>query len=517
MSIVSLTGGQAIRLAAAVSVVALLSACAVTPEPFTQAEFHARAAADRAAMFKDQEPLSGTLTLEGALTRALKYNLDRRVRMMEGALALGQTALDRFELLPKITANAGYSGRSEANSTRSRDLYTQTTSSSNPTYSADRDSITADLGLTWNILDFGVSYFSARQNADRALIAQERRRRAVQNLAQEVRSTFWRAVAAQVLEDKVKSTVADAEKALKDAEKVEAERLRDPTDSLRVQKSLLESIRQLEAIHQELTSAKAELAALINLPPGSEFRLEAGGDMTVSTFDESLERLEELALANNPDLREQDYQSRIAVEETRKEILKLFPGITFSLSRQYDSNSFLMENRWNEVGAKVAWNLVNLLSAPDRINFADTAEQVATMKRIALRMAVLAQVHVVSNQFAGAVKQFQRADRLWTIERRLAETTTNQSRSGTQNLIEKVSTETSAIAAELRRYQTYAQFQSAFGKLQATIGADPLPEAAAQSLEGSSHDLQAESGSRDMSAGLEGLFGWFAAGWESGR
>lgn len=472
MSTFSHMGGRALRLAAALSALAVLSACAVTPEPFTQAEFNARAAADREAMFKDQEPLSGPLTLEETLARTLAYNLDRRAKMMEEALALGQLDLDRFDLLPKLTANAGYTSRSEPNATVSRDANTQVTGTS-PSYSSDRDSITADLGLTWNVLDFGVSYITAHQNADRALIAQERRRRTVQNLVQEVRFAFWRAAAAQALKQKVETTVATGERALKDAEAVEAERLRDPVQALRVQKTLLEAIRQLEAIDQELRSAKAELAALINLPPGSDFRLVTDS-MVIPVIDMPVEQMEDLALANNPDLREQDYQSRIVADETRKEILKLLPGITFSTSRQYDSNSFLVDNRWNEVGAKVTWNLLNLFSAPDRIDYTETAEQVADAKRLALRMAVLAQVHVVSNQFASAAKQYQRAEKLWIIETRLAANSANQSQGGAQSEIDKVTQDTSTIAAELRRFQTYAQLQAAFGKVQSTIGNDPM-------------------------------------------
>ena len=34
-----------------------------------------------------------------------------------------------------------------------------------------------DLGLSWNVLDFGVSYYQSKQNADRLLVAQERRRK----------------------------------------------------------------------------------------------------------------------------------------------------------------------------------------------------------------------------------------------------------------------------------------------------------------------------------------------------
>jgi outer membrane protein TolC len=467
---------RAARLGASISLTALLAACAVTPTPFTQAEFETKATQDRTAMFAGQAELTAALTFPEALARVLKYNLDRRARMMEETLALGQLKLDRYDLLPKLTANAGYAGRSEPNATRSRGLYSQTTSTSEPTYSTDRDSITADLGLTWNVLDFGVSYYTANQNADRALIATERRRRTVANIVQEVRYAFWRAAAAQVLSERVKTAITTAEESLADVAKVENERLRNPGDSLRTQKVLLETVRQLEAIEGELNSAKAELAALINLPPGSAFTLEVPAEIAVPSWTLPLDKMEMLALANNPDLREQDYLSRIAVDDTRKEILKLLPGITFSFSRQYDNNSFLIDNRWNEAGAKLSWNLINLLSGPDRIEHAESAETVAETRRLALRMAVMAQVHVATNQFASASKQFLRADRLWTVERRLADLSGQQSRGGTQSDVERVSNETSAIAAELRRYQTYAQMQLAYGKLEATLGVDALPD-----------------------------------------
>ncbi len=467
-----------IRVIGAMSVVTVLGACAIVPKPLTQTEFESRAAADRQAMFADQPPLAGPLTLPDALARVLRYNLDRRARMMEEALALGQLDLDRFDLLPELTANAGYAGRDAFNATRSKDLVTQVASDANPTYSTDRDLLTADLGLTWNILDFGVSWYTAHQNADRALIAAERRRKAVANLAQEVRHAFWRAAATQALRERVIAVIAEAERALSDMARVEAERLREPTEVLRMQKTLLENIRQLEGIDQRMVSAKAELAALINLPPGTDFQIAASdpADMRVPDVPMPIEELERAALANNPDLREQVYRSRIATEETRKELLKLLPGISFDFSRQYDSNSFLHDNHWNQWGAKITWNLLNLLSAPDRIAHAETAEQVAEARRLALRMAVLAQVHVVSHQLASAGRQFDRADRLWRIETRLAEASGLRQQGGATNDVERITTETSAIAAELRRYQTFAQVQMAYGKLLATVGVDPLPD-----------------------------------------
>lgn len=41
-------------------------------------------------------------------------------------------------------------------------------------------------------------------------------------------------------------------------------------------------------------------------------------------------RLETEALASRPELREQDYQTRISSAETRKAMLRMLPGLEFS-------------------------------------------------------------------------------------------------------------------------------------------------------------------------------------------
>jgi hypothetical protein len=300
----------------------------------------------------------------------------------------------------------------------------------------------------------------------------------VHNLIQEVRFAFWRTAAAQTLRDEVSTTVSLAEQALADSRAVENEGLRSPAEMLRYQKNLLESLRQLESISQELSTARYELAALINLPPGSEMVVEVPTDsqMAIPTFDMTPQQMEESAFINNPDLREQVYMTRITVDETKKTILKMLPGINLSLGDKWDSNSFLVANHWYEAGAKISWNLFNLLSAPDQLNNAELAEKVANAKRVALRMAILAQVHVSYSQFLNASRQFQRASDLHGVEQRLAKFVELRTANDAQSVLEKISNQTSAIAARLRRYQTYAQMQSAFGKMQATLGQDLLPD-----------------------------------------
>ena len=95
---------------------------------------------------------------------------------MEQALALNQLDLDDYELLPTLTAKAGYADRSEFSASNSKELDGPPPSGAF-SYSGDRTSFTGNLTLSWNVLDFGVSYFNARQNADRSLIADERRKK----------------------------------------------------------------------------------------------------------------------------------------------------------------------------------------------------------------------------------------------------------------------------------------------------------------------------------------------------
>lgn len=467
------------KLLTSVSVVAMLSACAMTPEPFTQDEMAAQSSADRADMFKGGEPLTGPLTMSEAIARALKYNLDKRAKMMEEALALGQLDLDSFDLLPKLTANAGYNERSEPNATRSRDIYTQRDTSTNTSYSSDRFAKTADLTMSWNILDFGLTYFTAKSNADRALVATERRRKTVHNLISEVRFAYWRAAAYQTLKNDVERAVSEANFALDKARQVERENLKAPAESLRFQKSLLETLRQLTAIQQELSTARIELAALINLPPGGEITLAVPETMVPPAWNTSLERMEERAFISNPDLREQGYLSRISVDDTKKAIIKMLPGVTFSASRNYDYNSFLLDNHWYEAGAKLTWNLMNVISGPSALKYAETNEEVAKARRLALRMAVLAQVHVSERQFRNASSQFEQSDALWKVDKRLADLADAKADNDASGMLEKIAGHASSIASQLRRFQTYAQVEQAYAKMQATMGDDLLAESVA--------------------------------------
>ena len=463
----------------------LLAGCAsLVPEPLTVPEIAATSVADRQAAQKDVEPLAGPLSLEEAIARAIKYNLERRARLMEEAVAAGQFDAGNFDLLPKLAASAGYRDRSNDLITNSIDSVTGQPSLANPYISSARSATTTDLTLSWSLLDFGQSYYASKQNADRLLIAGERRRKALHILVQDVRTVFWRVACAQKLRADIAATVGAAEEVLIDARKAEAERLRNPLDALRYQRQLLENLRLLETIDQELSTARVELASLTNLPLVQNITVvEPKAGLDARWQKVAVEAMEEQAITHNADLRESFYNARIAREETRRALLKLFPGLTFNYGPNHSDDSYLINQSWTAAGIQVSFNLLGLLSAPTQMKLADAGVALADQKRMATQMAVLTQLHVARLNYANAVHQYERADAIWQVDREIASHVARREQAQTQTKLDRVSHQTAAILSELRRYQALAQVNTATSRLQATLGLEPSIETTAdQSL-----------------------------------
>lgn len=459
--------------ALAVLTVFSLGACTtVAPKEYARADLLAQGRQDKDAARKDVEPLAAELTLDEALARALKYNLDRRSKMMEEALAFNQLDVTHLDMLPRLVAQAGYSARSNDRITISRDAEGDPV----PTRftSQDRSHTLYDLGLTWSLLDFGLGYANSLQQADRVLIATEKRRKAMHVLMQDVRTAFWRAVSAQKLRDQLRGVIAQAEDALVDARQAEAQRIRNPIDSLRYQRQVLENLRLLEAIDQELSAANIELASLINAPLGHSFKaVEPQGGPDLASLNVPLAFMEELAMTGNADLREQFYNARIAQEETRKTLLRMFPNLTFSLGGKYDTDSYLANKNWNEAGLQLSFNVFNLVTAPIQKRLAEAGVALADQRRVTMQMAVTAQVHLARQQFANAVGQFNRAEAIWQTDHRINEHMANRQQVQAQSKLELVSAQTSTILSLLRRYQALSQVYAAEARLQATLGLEP--------------------------------------------
>jgi outer membrane protein TolC len=465
-------------LTGAIIATTFLGGCAFQPIALSDADRLAEADRDMRDVFSTQEPLTHALTLEEAFARAMSYNLDERVKIMERAVAQRDFELSKYDMLPKVIANAGASTRDNELASSSVSVLTRR-QSLEPSTSTDRDLKFADLSVSWNILDFWVSYYNAKQQADRVLVVEEQRRRVLQALFQDVRRAFWRAASAQRLSGDVRDSIRVAQRALESSRKVESEALRAPVDALRYQRSLLDALRDLEFVQQQLAVAKTELAALINLPPGTNYTVAVPRSLRLEGLGVPVRQMEEVALARNPDIREASYQVRITADETRKMLARNLPGINFNYGPAYDSNSYLVNNTWTGGAVRLSANLISILSIPEQMKRGQIAEDTAVTRRQALSMAVLAKLHIAYQTYLSAQKEYRWADQLASVDRRLYQQVANRTETDAQSELERVSARVSAVISDLKRYRSYAEAQAALGRLYDVIGVDPIPDAVA--------------------------------------
>jgi outer membrane protein len=255
-------------------------------------------------MFEGQDAIQGPLTLAEATARAIKYQAEHRQKRMEEAAAAAQLDVAKFDLLPKLTTNAGYAWRN--NDSFGFGFTPDGSVATNPTASVERTHTTASIGLSWSLLDFGTAYFRAKQLSDQKLIAEERRRKAVQTLMHDVRVAWWRAEAAERLLPATDKLLAEVEHAIEKTRYIEGRKLLPPVQTATLRRALLDLDQQIAFRRQDLAQAKIELAALVNVPPGMELHVAspASDAREVPDLTADVEKLERLALQSRPEIAE---------------------------------------------------------------------------------------------------------------------------------------------------------------------------------------------------------------------
>ncbi len=465
-------------LAMSLLAMAVLTGCAVAPPTkLSQHDLLLQADADRRAMFAGQEPVTTPITLDQAIARALKYNLQQRVALMERALQDNLVDVQKLGMLPKLSARAGLRTRNNDYGASSESLATGQQSLV-PSTSQERAGDSADLQLSWNVLDFGLSYYGAKAQGNKALAAEERRRRVVADIIRETRATYWNAVTAERLKDQVGTTLAQARQTLDYARQTEQKRLVAPIVALRYQRDLLNMVRQTEALDNELAQAKAKLAALMNLAPGTAFTLAApdAATLDVPAMAYALPDLESLAMVRRPELREEGYLARNAVLETKMSLLRLLPNASLFGGLNYNSNKYLVHQNWADAGVQVSGNLLNVLAWPATKRSGQTAEQVGELRRQALRMTVLTQVHVAWLERERAEAMFKRAQELSRLQDAIQVQTENAARSNAETQLELVRARVETLLATRARDLSYAELINAQNTVYQAAGIDPVPE-----------------------------------------
>jgi outer membrane protein TolC len=381
----------------------------------------------------------------------------------------------KFDLLPKLTANAGYNWRN--NESFGFAITPQGSISQTPSAAVERIYRTGSLGLAWNVLDFGVSYFRARQLADQKLIAEERRRKAVQTLMHDVRVAWWRAEAAERLLPAADSLLVEIDQAIDKTRYIEARKLLPPVQIATLRRALLDLSQQIAFRRQDLAQSKIELAALINVPPREDLRIAspASEARDVPDLTADMDSLEVLALESRPEIAEEGYRARISADEARKALVGLLPNFGVDLSRQWNSNKFLLNSMWTQMGATVAFNLVKVASLPAMNRSEEAQKRADEARRNAMAIAVLTQTRIAGVRYLLVADEFLVWDEAARDDDLIVQYLTSSEKVGIDNELELIRARARAMASHMNRDLAYANLQASIARLFNSVGYDAVP------------------------------------------
>jgi outer membrane protein TolC len=291
------------------------------------------------------------------------------------------------------------------------------------------------------------------------------------------------ALGAQRLIGQVDALLNKVRQGLKAAQEADEKGLLPRQQALAYQRALLDAVSLLSARRQDLELARAELAALMSLPPDQPFTLadEAEQRMPNDRFD--VAGLEQMALESRPEIMEEWYRKRVTDNDIKIAKAELWPSLSVDLGGHYDSNAYLYNNAWSAIGLRLSYNFFNLLKIPVLNEAQDSQNKVGDLRRMSLSMAVLTQVRVALQRYHLALEQLDFAEESLQVDSRLRRFAEASAQVSADSKLEFIRADARMLLAQYQRYAAYSEAQAAWGRLYNSVGLDVMPDAIA------SHDV----------------------------
>ncbi|MBX2868409.1 MAG: TolC family protein [Acidiferrobacterales bacterium] len=450
-----------------------LVACTTVPQTISETEAIGNAASVRGAITAQQEPVTQSISLYEAMARALKYNLDHSVSMMELDLANADYDLSRYDLLPSVVANGGYYGRSNEAGSSSRSLLSGR-ESLEPSTSTDRNVWSGDLTASWNVLDFGLSKIRSEQLADETLIYEERRRKAVIKIMEDVHRAYWRAVSSERLSNRLSALEGDVNQAFTQSRALYDSRKTAPMPALSYQRELNDIKSQAQSMSRTLNMAKMELASLMGLAPDQAFTLRTPTHnespvRVAMSYDEMID----VALRNRPEVRETIYAKRIGEKEMKKAVLEALPSLEAFAGLDTSSNSFLYNKNWADYGVRASWNLLKVFGTSARKKKAAARLKLEEERGLAAAMAVMTQVGVSRKRYESLMEEYVTAQQGAQVQSDILNQVEALSKASSASRQTLVRERMNALVAEARRDTVHAEMKEAAAQIYSSLGYDP--------------------------------------------
>lgn len=381
--------------------------------------------------------ISRPIDMYMAMALALKYNYTRRLASYQENLVKSNI---NPMTLPTMAENLGYDNTMNSTATP------------------------ADLKLSWNLLDISSLYYQNNLAAPE-IAAQEQSRKAINNILQEARSLYWKALAAQrlipVIDDMNEYLVRVVDELNARSNEMMKEGKTPSTNLLLKKRKYLESIQQLAALRKKFDTAQAEFAGFLGFYPSTEIKMAGAeyGNFAIPSMRVKIQQLEWLALTNRPELRAFD---NITDKSELELVIKDFDDVNNSDYRQ-DPNYY--NRKWSKESNDLAMTVFEDVRYPGVSTYNSLARQRMTN-------IVLNQVYLAWAMYQSAVEEYLLNMSVATTSEDIAEDITDKE--GSNKAVSHLES-AKAIIDEAQAFLAYIDVQEAIGKLYASIGMDAVP------------------------------------------
>ncbi|HBF08584.1 MAG: transporter [Gammaproteobacteria bacterium] len=412
------------------------------------------------------------ITLYEAMARAIVFNLDEEVERRETEYRNLLKKLSETGIWPTLVGSVNSGIRNNDAGSRSRSLLSGR-ESLEPSTSAERDSQSADLTLSLDILESAISYIASKEAEAETYIAHERHRKVLNRIIEDVRTAYWRAVSAERTFEKLLELESLAEEALFQAYELENTRKVTLLPTLSYQRDLIKVKADVQRIQEELIISKYQLAALMNLPPNIRYKLEIPTRTeVVPMLPASVDQLVKTALYYRSEMRELLYTENINDEKLERAFYESLPTFRTVFGANYDTNEFLFNQQWYNFSANVSWDLLSVFKYPIKKRAIFAERRVIEARKRALIMAVMTQVHVARAKFVRKAQELRAIKQGNDVQSRilaLIDARHEAKLVGQQTLVKE---KLNYILSEINYDSSYADMQNSYANLYAAMGLD---------------------------------------------
>ncbi len=383
---------------------------------------------------KIEKPIDMYMTM----ALALKYNYTGRVmRYQESLLKAGRSG---YSQLPEIATNAGY-------------------------INTNYNDTSPDLKVAWNVLDISTLYYMNNDQTFKQNVSVEVSRKVIQNILQEARVLYWKAITAQrllpVIDATIEHITLDVDEMNAHAKELALNGETPSTADLMKKRQYMEEVQRLSDLKRDMETAHERLASLMGLHPSTEFTLvgKEYGNFALPEMKSDLAKLEWLALTNRPEMKAHDL---LLGSDDLQMVIKNFRDDT---AGNYIDNPQAYAQKWCYAAKQAS------MTAYENTRGMDEAT-LATLRRQRMTSLILNQVYVGWARYTSAEEDYRIAMEIAGTSENIAEDIVSARGSkATKSQLEAAR----AIADETKASLAYVDLQDALGALYATIGLDAVP------------------------------------------